>query len=94
MASSRSKAAKKRKARQRAKQHRSARSRERAHDEEHHHLPKVGTPDNDEYRLERSREDLVGFGEFRRSAGPWPTILAIGVGLLFALGVAVFVLFD
>ena len=27
-----------------------------------HHLPKVGTPANDAYRLKRSREDVLDFG--------------------------------
>ena len=27
-----------------------------------HHLPKVGTPQNDAYRLKRSREDVLDFG--------------------------------
>ena len=27
-----------------------------------HHLPKVGTPANDQYRLKHSREDVLDFG--------------------------------
>lgn len=88
-----SKSAKQRRAKQRAQQHRAeqrnARDRETAHD----HLPKVGSAADDEYRLRRSREDLVGFGEFRRSKGPWPTILTIGVAVLFALGILGWILF-
>lgn len=82
-----SKSAKQRRAKQRAQQHRAEQRRSREHEVSHEHLPKVGTPADDEYRLRRSREDLVGFGEFRRSKGPWPTILAFGVAVLFALGI-------
>jgi hypothetical protein len=27
-----------------------------------HHLPKVGSPSNDDYRLKHSREDVLDFG--------------------------------
>ena len=87
-----SKSAKQRKARQRKQQRHAEHRRERERSQDHQHLPKVGTPENDAYRLERSREDLVDFGEFRRSKGPWPTILALLVGVLFAAGILGFVL--
>ena len=90
MAKSRS--AKQRKARQRAQQKRAEHRRARERGTDHTHLPKVGTPENDAYRLARSREDLVDFGEFRRSKGPWPTILALVVAALFAAAILGFVL--
>lgn len=87
-----SNSAKQRKARQRAQQRRAEHRRQRDREQEHHHLPKVGTPENDAYRLERSREDLVDFGEFRRSKGPWPTILAVLVAVLVAAAIFGFVM--
>jgi hypothetical protein len=53
----------------------------------------VGTPADNAYRLRRSREDLVAFGEFRNSRGPTPVIIAVLVGLLFVLGILAWVLF-
>ena len=88
-----SNSAKRRKAKQRQQQHRAEKRHERERGESHEHLPKVGTPEDDAYRLRRSREDLVDFGEFRRSKGPWPALLALGVGLLFALGILAWVFF-
>lgn len=35
--------------------------------------------------------DLDGFGEFRRSAGPLPTIAAVLVAVVFGLGVLAWV---
>lgn len=90
MAKSRS--AKQRRARQRAQQKHAEHRRARERDQDHAHLPKVGTPENDAYRLERSREDVLDFGEFRRSKGPWPTILAVVLSLLVAAALFGFVM--
>ena len=51
-----------------------------------HHLPKVGTPADDAYRMERSREDLLDFGLARpRSRGAnW--IIAVVAVVVLALG--------
>jgi hypothetical protein len=47
-----------------------------------HHLPKVGTPADDAYRMRRSREDLVDFGVGRsRSRGT--NVVIAGIALLF-----------
>lgn len=48
-------------------------------------LPKVGTPEDDAYRLKRSREDLVNFGmsSARKGAVNWVIVVGI-VGLLIA----------
>jgi hypothetical protein len=52
-------------------------------------LPKVGTPADDAYRLERSREDLVDFGLVRGKRGRLNWIIAgIAVALLVAGAVA------
>lgn len=88
-----SKSAKQRRAKQKAQQHRAEHNQQRDRETSHEHLPKVGSAADDEYRLRRSREDLVGFGEFRRSRGPWPTILTVGVAILFALGILGWILF-
>ena len=88
-----SKSAKRRKAKQRQQQHRAEKRNDRDRTQPHDHLPKVGSPADDAYRLRRSREDLVDFGEIRRSKGQRPTILALGVGVLFALGILAWVLF-
>jgi hypothetical protein len=45
------------------------------------HLPKAGTRPDDDYVLERSRQDVVNFGRHREYRGP-------GRALLIALAVA------
>jgi len=53
----------------------------------HQHLPKVGTPADNAYRLHESREDLLDFGLTPRRRGPANmVIIALVVGFL-ALGV-------
>lgn len=47
-----------------------------------HHLPKVGTPADDAYRMRRSRQDVVDFGLGRRSRGTNVVIGAIALVLL------------
>lgn len=88
-----SKKAKQRASRQRAHEARAARHQTAASHKSHDHLPKVGTPADNAYRLRRSREDLVAFGEFRNSRGPAPAVIAVLVGLLFVLGILAWVLF-
>jgi hypothetical protein len=85
--------AKSKKTKQRAHEARAARHESKASRKSHDHLPKVGTPADNAYRLRRSREDLVAFGEFRNSRGPTPVIIAVLVGLLFVLGILAWVLF-
>jgi hypothetical protein len=80
-----SKSAKRNNAKQKSRQRRTEHHNTKAAEKEVHHLPKVGTPANDAYRLKRSREDVVDFGRFRTSKGPWPTILAILVSVLVGL---------
>ena len=52
-----------------------------------HHLPKVGTPADNAYRLKRSREDLLDFGLIKvsRTTGRIIGIVAIVVILLVVL---------
>jgi hypothetical protein len=45
------------------------------------HLPKTGTHQDDEYLLERSRQDVVNFGRHRDYRGP-------GRALVIALAIA------
>ena len=42
-----------------------------------HHLPKVGTPANDAYRLKRSHEDVVDFGLMHPGNGLLTKILGV-----------------
>jgi hypothetical protein len=51
-----------------------------------HHLPKVGTPADDAYRLRRSREDLVDFGLVRPRGGAVAWIIAGAALVLLVLG--------
>jgi hypothetical protein len=53
-----------------------------------HHLPKVGTPADDAYRMRRSRQDTVDFG-LGRSRGKG-TNLVIGAIALVLLVLMVF----
>jgi len=80
-----SKSAKRNNAKQKSQQQRTEHHNTKAAHKETHHLPKVGTPENDAYRLKRSREDVVDFGLFRGSKGPWPTILVILVAVIVAI---------
>jgi hypothetical protein len=52
-----------------------------------HHLPKVGTPADDAYRLRRSREDVVDFGLTRSRGRGVNVVLAAAAILVLALGV-------
>lgn len=88
-----SKKAKQRTARRRAHEARAKKHQTAASHKEHTHLPHSGTPENQAYLRRRHREDLVAFGEFRKSRGPGPVIIAVIVGVLFALGVLAWVLF-
>lgn len=90
--------AKSKKAKQRTAQRRAHEARAKKHEtaashKEHTHLPHSGTPENKAYLRRRHREDLVAFGEFRNSRGPLPIIIAVTVGVLFALGLLAWVLF-
>jgi hypothetical protein len=57
-----------------------------------HHLPKVGTPQNDAYRLKRSREDIVDFGLMHPGNGLLTKILG-GLAVIFVLGMLVSFIF-
>ena len=48
------------------------------------HLPKVGTPADNAYRLKRSREDLLDFGLIKIPKGAARPIMA-GIGLAVVL---------
>ena len=52
-----------------------------------HHLPKVGTPADNEYLLRESRRDLVDFGVTDRKRGPANTVIVLVVLAVLALGV-------
>ncbi|HEY6531890.1 MAG TPA: hypothetical protein VIY72_06280 [Acidimicrobiales bacterium] len=52
-----------------------------------HHLPKVGTPADDAYRLHRSREDVVDFGLIRSRGRGVNVVLAVLALVVLALGV-------
>ena len=52
-----------------------------------HHLPKVGTPADDAYRLERSRKDVVDFGLGTGRRSPLAWIIAVVVVLLVVAGI-------
>jgi ribosomal protein L32 len=83
---------KKRAARRRAHEARASKHATAASHKDHSHLPHSGTPENQEYLRRRHLEDLVAFGEFRSSRGPAPVIVAVVVGVLFAVGVLAWVL--
>jgi hypothetical protein len=78
------------KSKKKKRQQAQARSKHRAQVERkrketrHEHLPKVGTPADDAYRLKRSREDLVNFGmsPARKGAVNWVIVVAIIVLLI------------
>lgn len=48
------------------------------------HLPKVGTPADNAYRLRRSREDLLDFGLIKVPRGAARSIIA-GIAIVVAL---------
>ena len=52
-----------------------------------HHLPKVGSPADDAYRLRRSREDVVDFGLTRSRRRGVNVVLAVVAVVVLALGV-------
>ncbi|MCX7619426.1 MAG: hypothetical protein N2037_01100 [Acidimicrobiales bacterium] len=65
----------------------------RRESEKHEHLPKVGTPADDAYRLKRSREDLVDFGLTHAKRGPINWVIVVGIVLLLiaaAVGLIIF----
>ena len=57
-----------------------------------HHLPKVGTPANDAYRLKRSREDVVDFGLMHPGNGLLTKILGI-LAVVFVVAMLVSFIF-
>ncbi len=57
-----------------------------------HHLPKVGTPANDAYRLKRSREDVVDFGLMHPGNGLLTKILGV-LAVIFVVGMLVSFIF-
>ena len=57
-----------------------------------HHLPKVGTPQNNSYRLKRSREDVVDFGLMHPGNGMLTKILGV-LAVLFVVGMLVAFIF-
>lgn len=58
-----------------------------------HHLPKVGSPADDAYRLEHSRHDIVDFGLGpKRGFLSWIILGAIAV--LMLLGVVALIMFT
>ncbi|MEX1218172.1 MAG: hypothetical protein WEA11_06620 [Acidimicrobiales bacterium] len=57
-----------------------------------HHLPKVGTPQNDSYRLKRSREDLLDFGLMHPGNGALTKILGV-LAVIFVVGMLVSFIF-
>ena len=85
--------AKSKKSRQRAHEARAAKHEQHAHDKPHQHLPHSGTPENKAYLRRRQHEDLLAFGEFRKSRGALPMVIAVVVGVLFALGILAWVFF-
>lgn len=85
--------AKSKKSKQRAHEARAARHESHARDKQHEHLPHSGTPQNRAYLQRRQREDLVAFGEFRKSRGPLPMVIGVTVGVLFALGILAWIFF-
>ena len=52
-----------------------------------HHLPKVGTPADNEYLMKESRRDLVDFGMTDRRPGKATGIIIVAVLIFLALGV-------
>lgn len=56
-----------------------------------HHLPKVGTPADDAYRLKQSRRDVVDFGVNRGRGGGATWLIAVIVIFLLVVGVIGFI---
>ena len=57
-----------------------------------HHLPKVGTPQNDAYRLKRSREDVLDFGLLHPGRSTLTLILGV-VAVIFIFATLVSFIF-
>lgn len=57
-----------------------------------HHLPKVGTPQNDAYRLKRSREDVLDFGLLHPGRSTLTWILGV-VAVIFIFATLVSFIF-
>jgi len=53
----------------------------------HKHLPKVGTPADNAYRMKESREDLLDFGLTQRRRGPANMVIIAVVVAVLVLGV-------
>ncbi len=51
-----------------------------------HHLPKVGTPADDAYRLQHSREDLLDFGLTRPKSRAVNWVIGLVALVVLALG--------
>lgn len=52
----------------------------------HQHLPKVGTPADDAYRLHESREELLDFGLAQPKGGAMNIVVVVAVLAFLALG--------
>jgi hypothetical protein len=57
-----------------------------------HHLPKVGTPQNDAYRLKRSREDILDFGLMHPGNGRLTKIIGV-LAVIFIVAMLVSFIF-
>lgn len=57
-------------------------------------LPKVGTPKDDQYRLEHSRHDVDDFGLARAKKGPANWIIAAVIVVILVLGMIGLLLFT
>ena len=56
------------------------------------HLPKVGTPQNDAYRLKRSREDILDFGLMHPGNGRLTKIIGV-LAVIFIVAMLVSFIF-
>ncbi|WP_208029620.1 hypothetical protein [Rhabdothermincola sediminis] len=57
-------------------------------------LPKVGSPKDDAYRLEHSRQDLVDFGLADPKRGPVNWIIVAVIVVLLGLGCLALIMFT
>lgn len=57
-------------------------------------LPKVGTPADDAYRLERSRRDVIDFGVNQGKGGAVNWLIALVVVALLAAGAIALIAFT
>jgi hypothetical protein len=57
-------------------------------------LPKVGTPKDNAYVFEHSREDLVDFGLTRHKKGPLNWIILVAVLTFLAIGAIALIMFT